>query len=572
MSGSSGIAGRYLLKDLERYLDPAKRRAHLYTLHHLLDAREHVTRDRDALGERRFLSLVLRLAHPRQYFFGHRNAGDFVCEKLGVAQRDERPDARHNGRLELLDFLQEGFELARVEHRLRDRKLRPRIDLPREARQLAILTASAGIHADADNPLRRAAERIVARIEPLIQAIHQIRETDRVDVEYRGRFRIRAHLRRIARDDENVAQPRGVRADDVGEHAEQVAVAATVMNDGLDADLALDEYRRWQHAHATLRAGAVGHVDHIDDGRFQRPALCQHRGRIHALGRHDFDAGDELATGEFRAPARPLGDRHRHDARGRLHLCARDDDARLPWHHARDVVADLLDVLGRRAAAAADEPRARLDHATRIARHVLGGGEIDLAIPDVFRQAGVRLRGDGPVRRLDDLLDRLEHAGGTDGTVHADDIGAPRGQLLGERLQDEAVDTAREQAPHLPGERRLCFCFRRWAEGLEANPEGPDGAEDARAAAGGGARQLGSRAIDLFRLVREAVAVQLQRIGAEGVGLENLGAGAYVLRVHLLHQPRLLEVQLVVADVQEEALGIQHRAHGAIEHMDATIL
>src|SRR5437899_3436882 len=258
MSGSSGIAGCYLLKDLERYLDPAKRGAHLYTLHHALDACEHLPRDRDALGERRFLSLVLRLPHPRQYFVGHRNAGDFVCEKLGVAQRDERPDARHNGRLELLDFLQEGFELARVEHRLRDRKLRPRIDLPREARQLAILIAGAGIHADADDPLRRAAERIVARIEPLIQAIHQIRETDRVDVEYRGRFRIRAHLRRIARDDENVAQPRGVRADDVGEHAEQVAVAAAVVNDGLDADLALDEYRRGQHAHATLRAGPSG--------------------------------------------------------------------------------------------------------------------------------------------------------------------------------------------------------------------------------------------------------------------------------------------------------------------------
>ena len=86
------------------------------------------------------------------------------------------------------------------------------------------------------------------------------------------------------------------------------------------------------------------------------------------------------------------------------------------------------------------------------------------------------------------------------------------------------------------------------------------------------ARQLGGRAVDLLRLVRKAVAVQLQRIRAEGVGLENLGAGAQVVCVHLLHEPGLLQVQLVVADVEEETLGVQHGPHGAIEHMDATIL
>ena len=113
--------------------------------------------------------------------------------------------------------------------------------------------------------------------------------------------------------------------------------------------------------------------------------------------------------------------------------------------------------------------------------------------------------------------------------------------------------------------------MRRWAEGLDADAQWPDRADHARASARGGAREIGRRVVDLLRVVREAVAVELQWIGAEGVGLDNLGARAHVFRVHFLHQPRLLEVQLVVADVQEEALAVQHGAHGAVEDVDTAI-
>src|SRR6266498_3900981 len=109
------------------------------------------------------------------------------------------------------------------------------------------------------------------------------------------------------------------------------------------------------------------------------------------------------------------------------------------------------------------------------------------------------------------------------------------------------------------------------AERLDADAERADRAHDARLAAGRGPRQLGRRAVDLFRLVRQPVAVELERVGPEGVRLEDLRAGAHVLRVHFLYEPWLLEVQLVVADVQEEALGVQHGAHGPVEDVDTAV-
>src|SRR5881296_1144348 len=42
--------------------------------------------------------------------------------------------------------------------------------------------------------------------------------------------------------------------------------------------------------------------------------------------------------------------------------------------------------------------------------------------------------------------------------------------------------------------------------------------------------------------------------------------------VHLAHELRLLEVQLVITDVQEEALGVEHRAHRAVEHVDFSVV
>ncbi len=248
----------------------------------------------------------------------------------------------------------------------------------------------------------------------MIESIHQVGEPDRVDVEHGGGVGIGAHLRWIARDDQDVAQSRRRGAEHVRQHAQQVAVAARVVGDRLDSHLALDDDGREQRSHAALRPRAVGDVDGVHARRLERAALREHRCGIDALGGHDLDARDQLSAGELGAEARALGERHRLDAGGRGDRVARYDGRLVARHDARHIVADLLDVLRGRPAAPAHDACAGLDHAARVARHVLRGREVDLAVAHVLRQAGVRDGRDRAVGRLDHLLDRFEHAGGAD--------------------------------------------------------------------------------------------------------------------------------------------------------------
>src|SRR5437016_2635396 len=125
--------------------------------------------------------------------------------------------------------------------------------------------------------------------------------------------------------------------------------------------------------------------------------------------------------------------------------------------------------------------------------------------------------------------------------------------------------------PSTPPATRPCACRRKCAERLEPHAERPDGAHDAGPAGARGARQLGRRPVDLLCLVGEPEAAELEGIGAERVGLEDLGAGADVCFVHFLDELGLFHAQLVVADVQEEALRIQHRAHRPVEDVDLAV-
>ena len=97
-----------------------------------------------------------------------------------------------------------------------------------------------GVYADADGESRRGADLIASRIEPTVQIAHEVREPDGVDVEHGGRARIWTHLRRVAGDDEQVPNAHRCRAEQVAEHAQEVAVATGIVRDRFDADLLLD--------------------------------------------------------------------------------------------------------------------------------------------------------------------------------------------------------------------------------------------------------------------------------------------------------------------------------------------
>ncbi len=107
---------------------------------------------------------------------------------------------------------------------------------------------------------------------------------------------------------------------------------------------------------------------------------------------------------------------------------------------------------------------------------------------------------------------------------------------------------------------------------LDAHPERADGARDVGAAPRRLAGEPDRRAVDLLGAGVEAVGGQLDRVGAEGVRLEDLGAGGHVLLVDLPHQLRAGHAQLVVADVHEDAAPVEQRAHRAVEDVDAPVL
>ena len=77
--------------------------------------------------------------------------------------------------------------------------------------------------------------------------------------------------------------------------------------------------------------------------------------------------------------------------------------------------------------------------------------------------------------------------------------------------------------------------------------------------------------IDLCHLAGQSVARQPESVGAEGVGLQDLGAGLQIVFVDRQDQVWIGKIQLVVAAVDKHPARIQHRAHGAVgEHGPAT--
>ena len=63
--------------------------------------------------------------------------------------------------------------------------------------------------------------------------------------------------------------------------------------------------------------------------------------------------------------------------------------------------------------------------------------------------------------------------------------------------------------------------------------------------------------------------MQLVSGRTEGVGLNDVGPGANIFGVNLAHEIGVTEVQLVVAAIDVDAFGIQHRAHRTVEDQDA---
>ncbi len=94
----------------------------------------------------------------------------------------------------------------------------------------------------------------------MIQLVDHIGQTDRVNIENGRRIRIRPHLRRIAGNDQKIAQAQRRRAEQIRLHSEQVSVATAVMRDGFDADLLLDD--QWKRPGPPCAIERAGRPEH----------------------------------------------------------------------------------------------------------------------------------------------------------------------------------------------------------------------------------------------------------------------------------------------------------------------
>ncbi len=110
----------------------------------------------------------------------------------------------------------------------------------RKAVEFPLAIQGGGIepHADHGEGLRidRLPSQIDALVEPLLHGGH----ADGIGVENAGGVGVVAQLGRIAGDEEDIPHAAGRTGQEVGLHADQVAVAAAEMEDGLDLGHAED--------------------------------------------------------------------------------------------------------------------------------------------------------------------------------------------------------------------------------------------------------------------------------------------------------------------------------------------
>ena len=143
---------------------------------------------------------------------------------------------------------------------------------------------------------------------------------------------------------------------------------------------------------------------------------------------------------------------------------------------------------------------------------------------------------------------------------------------VAERLEHEQVDAALDERRGLFAEDRLGLVEAGLAPRLDADAERPDRAGDVGLVARR-VRARGARPATLIVVQPsvEAERGQLDAVGAERVGLDDVGAGAHVGLVHVGDEVGLREVQLVEAAIEEDALGVEHRPHRAVADEHALV-
>ena len=556
---------------------------------------------------------VAGVSEPRADLLGDRDAGHLVVEELGVAVAVEREHADDHGNRRAARLLEKAVELGQVVHRLRLKPLRPRVHLAVEAADLRLDILGPGVQRRADAERGRQADAVTGRVQSLVHPLQDLDEADRVDVEDRRGADVVAGARRVALEGEDVADVERVGAEQVGLDAHQVPVATGEVHVDVEPGRLPHEQRRRQDGHPHTTERAVVDVDDLDAALLEDLRALDELLDGVAPGRVELDGDDELPRLELAlkrrrgTPGQEAGrlaqDRRGHRDRGTHGIAPRRALTIQRLAHRRDV-------LRRRTTAAPDDAGPRLHHARGVLRHIRRRREVDEPLADAAGEPRVRLDRErqAPGRRHH-LLEHSVQGARAHGAVRAQGLDAQRAQrsahlggrasrerhaLVGEghlrddgqvgdradrfdrerdlgevreRLDDARVDAAFEESLRLLAERGARVLRRHAPERRQVLAERPDGPEDQDVAARRLAHVTGephAAAVDLPHLALEPVRRELEAVGAEGVGLDQVGPRRDVLGVDRLHEPRVVQVEDVEARVERHPARVEHRAHRAV--------
>ena len=287
----------------------------------------------------------------------------------------------------------------------------------------------------------------------------------------------------------------------------------------------------------------------------------------------------------------------------------------MPRLQAAGFAADFLDVLGRGAAAAADNFHAGQHEPPRVLGHIFGRAQVQIPPLDGDRQSCVRHGAERLARIGGHLFDGLERHARPGGAIQPHDVHRPFVQRAREIFGGRAVpqppiilDTDLGDHRNVVARRfarreyrfaqlvQIAECFKnqqidagfrqrrdlfaeqipRLGEAdrpqrLEPGSQRPHRSGDKGLIPGCFPRDAHPGLIDGCELLGKAKCSQSLTVSTESVSFNNLGPGFDEFLVHVPHQCGQRQVQLVVAAIEKNTFGVERRAHGSIGDQDAIL-
>jgi hypothetical protein len=199
----------------------------------------------------------------------------------------------------VFDPAQKVLQQLDIEDRLRHRIFSARGHFIFESPDFFVQVGESGIRPYADHKSCARSNRISAQIQPSIQVVNNIHQSNGIHIKYRRCVRIVTHLRRIARDADQVLDSYGSRAKQITLNTQHIPVAASVVQDGIDSCFLLHQQRQCLIAHARRSPRTIRDVHRIHAHRFQKSRTFQLLRDVSSLRRNYLHHGDELAPGKL---------------------------------------------------------------------------------------------------------------------------------------------------------------------------------------------------------------------------------------------------------------------------------